>query len=43
MIKSTINSTLIKECEIDQYKEYSVFKDLRDVSKQKYVALTVYD
>ena len=33
-IKSTINCKLIEESQNEQYKKYSVFDDLQDVSKQ---------
>ena len=41
-IESTVNCKLIEESQTDQYKECSVFKDLRDGSKQKFVAPMVY-
>ena len=41
--KSPIKSNLIEESQSDQYKEYSVFKDLQNSSKQKSVAFMVYD
>ena len=42
-IKITINCQLIEESQNDQYKNYSVFDDLQDGSKQKFVAFMVYD
>ena len=42
-IKSTINFQLIEERQNDQCKEYTVFDDLQDGSKQKSVAFMVYD
>ena len=43
MIKSTIDCKLIEESQNDQYKKYSVFEDLQDGSKQRFVAVMVYD
>ena len=40
--KSSIKSKLIEGSQNDKYKKYSVFKDLRNGSKQKSVALMVY-
>ena len=42
-IRSTINRQLIEESQNDQYKIYSVFDNLQDGSKQKFVAFMVYD
>ena len=42
-IKSTINSKLIEESKNDQYKKYSVFEDLQNGSKQKFVAFVAYN
>ena len=42
-IKSTLNCKLIAESQNDQYKEYSVFDDLQDGSKQKFLAFMVYN
>ena len=39
----SINCQLIEESQNDQYNKHSVFDDLQDGSKQKAVALIVYD
>ena len=41
--KSSIRSKLIAESQNDQYKKYSVFKDLQNGSKQKSAAFMVYN
>ena len=43
LIKSTINCTLIEESQSHQLKNYTVFEDLQDSSKQKPVAFIFYD
>ena len=42
-IKSTINCNLIEESQNDKYKKSSVFEDLQDGGKQKFVAIVVYN
>ena len=41
--KSSIKSKLIEESQNNQYKKYSVFEDLQNGSKQKFVAFIIYD
>ena len=42
-IKSAMNCQLTEESQNDQYKKYSVFHDLQDDRKQKFVAFMVCD
>ena len=42
-MKSNINFELIEKCQNDKSKKYSVVEDLQDGSKQKFVAIVVYD
>ena len=42
-MKTTMNCKLIEESQNDRYEKYSVFDDLQNGSKQKFVAIVVYD